>query len=279
MSYKCLLVLFACVVLGAPGCSSETSTHAFEATSCDEPIPRDANKECVCVDGELQCTNKNECTEPRPGAGSESECGPHCECIDGQWSCLLGPLVTCQDGDGNEQHCGATWTSPSGCECTCTSDGAECENCPTGCETSMGTSLDPASCNTCNCYTGGCTDFSCLAGCVVDQRNGGEDFYIDGDRFWNNDGCLATCVDGNVIVDESCVVTGTCLFEDFVFLNGESFVHPLNFCDTCSCLDGEVECTEVDCFFCRDLDHVYPPGPVDQVCDCGPGGVNCLMPQ
>ena len=188
------------------------------------------------------------------------------------------PDPSCTDGVGGSYTCGGTWSSPSGCECACVDGKAECDNCPTGCDESDQIGLDPNTCNTCDCWSGECTSISCEQGCLTHEGPYPNEVYIDGDRFLNDDGCVTACVDGQLVTDEQCVPPGMCEFERFSFLDGESFIHPLNFCDTCTCADGVVECIEVDCYFCRWNGRVYPPHAVVSTCECGSRGFTCLPP-
>ncbi len=244
---------------------------ASSLVACGNGAETGATSEEPACDGP-ECTDDNECTEPRP----DPECSS-CNCQDGEWMCLLID-PSCYDAAGRRYTCGETTTTPNGCVCSCTGGSLECENCPTGCQGPAGISTDAATCNTCDCSSGECTSLSCQQGCATAEGSADDPYYIDGDRFLNNDGCLSTCINGQVLVDEHCVPSGSCQLEGYSFLDGESFTHPLNFCDTCTCADGVVECVEMDCFFCRYEGHVYPPGLINGACTCEPGGVECEPP-
>ncbi len=262
-------------VWSLPGCGNQAETEAIfdEVPACTEPRPVDANKTCDCIDGDWQCTSNDECT----GLDPSSECSS-CSCQDGEWACLLID-PDCTDLADRRYTCGETTTTPSGCECSCSSATLDCQNCPSGCEGPGGVSADAATCNTCDCYSGECTSLTCLKGCVTDTGPHDDEFYLDGDRFLNDDGCLTTCDNGQLVIDDQCLPLGLCHLEEYSFLDGESFSHPINFCDTCTCADGVVECVQMDCFFCRYKGHVYPPGPVAKWCDCESDGVVCRPPK
>jgi len=130
-----------------------------------------------------------------------------------------------------------------------------------------------ASCNTCDCWSGECTEFDCGKGCSVGGRQ-----YIDGDRFYDSGNCLTTCDNGQLVVDDRCGRFRDCRFKGYAFRDGETFTDPENFCDVCTCSNRRVECTEVDCFFCRYKGNIYPPGPIEEACTCEPDGAKCPTP-
>ncbi|XP_048465930.1 kielin/chordin-like protein [Rhincodon typus] len=242
--------------------------------------------------------------------------------------------------DGATLDHGQTFSSPDGCQtCVCTvskvvfsklcivqgleyEDGAEWE-------------LEESPCTTCTCVNGNvtcrpkqCPPVSCLHPgsnnghccpscdqCTYNKRqyrNGQE--FIDPDDPCQNCHCQSgtvrcaqtdcpptTCTHPERKAGQCCAKCPDCVFEERILLDGQRFPNPVNPCQECTCLNGQVTCEKKDCISalcsyplsgscchnncngCQFAGKEYPngadfPHPTNKCkeCHCINGNVQCL---
>ncbi|XP_072164791.1 kielin/chordin-like protein [Diadema setosum] len=272
----------ACNCPACDGCMYEDVMAISGMTFVD---PNNMCRDCLCLRGSVSCIDRvcppANCSNP---ANIPGECCPvclapqcrepenlspcdDCECIDGNWQCTRRPCPApvCP-------HPGTDGCCPV-CD-SCTYGGkpwANADNFP-----------DPENvCRTCQCNNGfvSCQDPTCpsvecsnpivpagqccpvcTGQCTVDglTYENGETFVPptdvcqrctcrNGQVFCESFTCSRLCAHPQNIPGQCCPVCDGCHFENLNIANGESFRHPADNCQMCTCANGNVDCQAVNC--------------------------------
>ncbi|XP_060698750.1 kielin/chordin-like protein isoform X3 [Hemiscyllium ocellatum] len=247
--------------------------------------------QCTCSNGDVQCQEEIcpplTCSNPFRDPG---QCCPTCTvCIlqgleyeDGaEWELEESHCTTCTCAIGNVT-CRPKQCPPVSCLHPSLNNGNCCPSCDqctynkrqyrNGQEF-----IDPDNpCQNCHCQSGTvrCTPTDCLpTSCTRPERKAGQ--------------CCAKCPD--------------CVFEGRVLLDGQRFPNPVNPCQECTCVNGQVTCEKRDCISalcsyplsgscchnncngCQFAGKEYPngadfPHPINKCkeCHCINGNVQCL---
>ncbi|GCC17374.1 hypothetical protein chiPu_0020545, partial [Chiloscyllium punctatum] len=235
--------------------------------------------QCTCSNGDVQCQEEIcpplICSNPFRDPG---QCCPTCTvCImqgleyeDGaEWELEESQCTTCTCANGNvtcrPKHC-----PPVSCLHPSLNNGNCCPSCDqctynkrqyrNGQEF-----IDPDNpCQNCHCQSGTvrCTPTDCLpTSCTRPERKAGQ--------------CCAKCPD--------------CMFEGRVLLDGQRFPNPVNPCQECTCVNGQVTCEKRDCISalsppseCRyngllyqHMQRFYDPSDACRSCICNNGTITC----
>ncbi|XP_053464571.1 kielin/chordin-like protein isoform X2 [Nycticebus coucang] len=242
---------------------------------------------CSCQAGEVSCEEQECPVAPCAPPASGLQLCPVCV-LDGeefaegvQWEPDGQPCTSCSCQDG-EPVCRAVLCPPAPCQHSTLPPGACCPSCESctyhGQVYANGqnfTDID-SPCHTCHCKDGTvkCSLIDCPPTTCARPQSGPNQ-------------CCPRCPD--------------CILEKQVFVDGESFSHPGDFCKECQCQEGHARCQhracprplcahplpgtccQNDCSGCAFGGKEYPngadfPHPTDpcRLCRCLSGNVQCL---
>ncbi|GIY58000.1 hypothetical protein CDAR_284731 [Caerostris darwini] len=209
---------------------------------------------CICHNGDVECKPKS-CPTAHCSSPVIKDCCPSCD-------------VGCFYNNKNYKPGEKISNLQDPCEdCTCEDGNIRCK---------------PVQCPETNCSNPMLVDccLTCNSGCMFEDT-----FYEIGSLIeYPNRPCdVCTCMNGNIqcnpkscpavscshpVVKNCCPACDSgCFYDRKIFYNGESFNDPTEFCQTCTCKNGNVDCKSKTC------DVVYCSNPVIEdccpVCDLG----------
>ncbi|XP_038047824.1 kielin/chordin-like protein isoform X2 [Patiria miniata] len=263
--------------------------------------PTNMCRDCYCLDGSVVCTLRTcpaiQCTNPvrNPGdccdACPQQECKrpedldpcQDCECVEGEWECTnrICPNVTCPHA-GQGQCCpecngctfgGKPWGNGDNfpdpvdsCRtCQCSNGFVTCEDpvCP------------PIDCTNAIIPAGKCCPV-CTGQCTVNgvTYDNGQTYTPLADPcqrctcrntqvFCAAIECSRLCAHPLPREGQCCPICDGCLFEGVEYTNNAVFVHPNHLCQSCTCQNGNVECSDIQC---RPTNCPVPITPPGQCC-------------
>ncbi|XP_063970830.1 kielin/chordin-like protein [Lytechinus pictus] len=272
----------ACNCPSCDGCMYEDVMAVSGMTFMD---PNNMCRDCLCLQGSVSCIDRPcppvNCTTPLNVPGEccpscpEDVCGEleslnpcqECECVEGAWRCVDRP-------------CGPAPCPNPGSDGCC----RVCDSCMYGGKPWANGDSFPApedQCRTCQCNNGfvSCQDPTCpsiacshpvipagqccpvcTGQCTVDgiTYDNGENFtpatdYCqrcncrNGQVYCDRITCSQLCAHPQEVPGQCCPVCEGCFFENLLLSNGQSFRHPSDVCQSCMCINGNVDCQTVNC--------------------------------
>ncbi|XP_022097519.1 uncharacterized protein LOC110982993 isoform X2 [Acanthaster planci] len=206
--------------------------ESFTTLNCDQ---------CVCIYGDVVCepaSCNTECYYPYQPPG---ECCPICQdCFflsqrikDGETTHpALDPCRTCMCRKGNVRCTHAEQCPTLDCSVTTTVAGECCPRCADGfCRLPGGQTYESGEswfdrddpCTECTCFD---QVVRCLPLPCPDSSN---------------------CTHGLILDGECCADCSVCMYRDIMYNNEEVFTPENSPCDTCTCMDGSVNCVSREC--------------------------------